>query len=68
MATKTWNGATAAYATDADWSPTGTPVAGRGFRATRLAGGGGLLLAAVADAKVGRVRLVRVEDQDLAIR
>ena len=28
MATKTWNGATAAYATDADWSPTGTPVAG----------------------------------------
>jgi len=28
MATRTWNGATAAYATDADWSPVGIPVAG----------------------------------------
>lgn len=28
MATKTWNGMTAAYTTDADWSPTGTPGVG----------------------------------------
>ena len=28
MATKTWNGADAPYATDADWSPAGTPLAG----------------------------------------
>ena len=28
MVTKTWNGADAPYATDADWSPAGTPLAG----------------------------------------